>query len=277
MDAEGILVFKKSGGVLAHVGFEDFEDAPFIASALPTVGPLFEEREGLGFVECADGGVIECIKPGEITIGLGRDHDVILLVVAEVAGGALLALAVIRFDRAKGVGAMELDGAAAGLVSGPEGVAEEEVGFGRFDVFGEELADDGVVGVVAGDEEIEERVLEIDRPSARFVDWPGGTMEGEGGKSFLEHAVMGRGGPDAMLGQMKVIIDVKTAEISPGDERIASADEVSADGERFGHGCFHGNSVTTGGWTDKCVGNSPCAGGAGSPHFAGYPPCLPRR
>lgn len=222
----------------AHEGREHPEHALMGAAALPTVKALLKEGKFLLLIQAQHGGLIQACQPLHIAAGLGGDHDELFRTLLKVAGGPLLALAVIVLHGAERIRPFKLDGTTAWLLLPGHDIGQEEIMPLIPHILGEDLADNGAQGVMAGGEEVEQRILKVDSPGHDFLPWAGGTVEHLGGERLLEHLIMLRGMLVAMLPLVQVVVHIELPEIGPGHQGIAATDEVGAHFE-IGRGiCF---------------------------------------
>lgn len=208
-DLEGGLLAEEGGGVGAHRGGKEGAHAVLGAAAGPAEGTGFQGTQFFGGIKGCHRGGIDHFKPGEVAVGLGGEEGEFLLIQAEEAGGALLALAVEGFNGVEYVGALERRDAAAGFGVAGDVVGEEEVFREAFDVFGEGLAGEGAEFVVGGGEEVEQGIFKMKGPGEGFIPGAGGGVEGEGGEEVFEEAVRGFGETEAVVGEVEVVIDVE--------------------------------------------------------------------
>ena len=98
-----------------------------------------------------------------------------------------------------------------------------------FDIFGEELADDRAERVIAGDEEIEEGLLKVNRPSSRLIPRSRRGMQGHGGEGLFEEFVVLWLMLETDLALVQIVVDVEVAEVGSGEQGIAATDKVATD------------------------------------------------
>ncbi len=196
---------------------------------------LFVGFDGLDFL---DG---EGFEPFEVAVGLGGDEDEPFVIEAEDACGALFGLEVVGGDPVGGIAVFDFEGGEAwfGALDGG-GLGVEEVAVRFADVLGEDAAGDGFGDGAAGDEEVDARGAEVDRPGDRFRPWAGDEVEGQHGEGVLEHLVEFARVAEAMFHQVEVVIGVDRGELSADHEGVAMADEDGFDSGEF-FGGFHGD------------------------------------
>src|SRR4051812_31180815 len=105
--AKQTFVSEKSLRIRLHDRREHGEHSLLRAPAFPAIESLLEQRKLLGFVERAEGIVVERRQPFEVTTGLCRDHHELFRCEAKEPGRALLALRIEVLNRAENVIALE--------------------------------------------------------------------------------------------------------------------------------------------------------------------------
>jgi hypothetical protein len=124
-------------------------------------------------------------------MGLCTDEHDVFFCVAEELGGALLALCVELLDDIKDVVAgLELDDALARWLRVNACLRDEQVLSCGADVLGEDAACDACCIAVAGNEDVEQRVVKMDCPGADLVPGAAGEVQGHGGQGVFEHLVV---------------------------------------------------------------------------------------
>ena len=172
--------------------------------------------------------MVERLEPPEVAVGLGGDENEVLGTVLKITSRALLALRVILLHRAEDIAAGKLHCAAPRVAAFAHDIGKEKLRRIGFHILRVNLPDDGAAAIIGGGEEVQQRVLKVDRPGDGFVPRAARGVERERGERLLEQPIVRGLMLIAVLALVEVVIDIEFAKIRAGHEGIATADEVAA-------------------------------------------------
>lgn len=170
-------------------------------------------------------GGIDPQPPGQIAARLRRDHDEILRPKAEITRRALFAARIEFLHDRERLAAREFHRASPRVRALAHEIGAEEIAAVVFYVVGENLADHDAAPVVAGDEEIQQRPVKVNRPGPRFIPGARRAMESQRGERILQHPIVLRRVMVAVLALVQVIIHIQISKLGAREKRVAFTDK----------------------------------------------------
>ena len=152
----------------------------------------------------------------------------------EITGGTLFALLIKALGRFKRVAAGEIDRAATSRAFARHHLGEEEIVVPLLDVLGENPPRHRAEFVVGHQKEVQQGLLEVEGPGNDFIAGAGRAMEHEGRQGTLEYPIVVGLGPQVVVGQMEVVIDVERPKVGPRQQGVSVADEGGGDFKAVG-------------------------------------------
>lgn len=200
---------------------------PFIrTTALPPVDSRFEIPESFILFESIAGLFVQGLEPGHVAVGLGGDEEKIFFPQPDEAGRTLLALAVKMFGRHQNIASVEGNDTAPRRIAPFDEVGVEKIVLSGSYIFGEQIANHRAGSIIAGHEQVHERVLKIDRPGHRFIAGPRSAMESNRSDRIFQQLIVLRNMPDAAIGQPQIVIDIQVLKLRADNQRVPIAHKV---------------------------------------------------
>lgn len=172
IEPKRVVAGKKPIGILFHGRTENLEDLSLAAAAKPGVLPLFDRRERFVCRQVHEGLVVSALKPAQVAVRVGGEQHVSISADMDVAGHALLTLFVVSVRDFKRIAGRKGDGTSVRGCPIADDIGVEYALVGFADILGEDSPGHRRGIVVAGEEEIDQGVLEIDRPRRHLISRP---------------------------------------------------------------------------------------------------------
>ena len=99
----------------------------------------------------------------------------------------------------------------------------------RHDIYSGSFYGCSIYTGIAGDEEIEEGLLKVNRPSSRLVPGSRRGVQGHGGEGLFEEFVVLWLMLQTDLALVQIVVDVEVTEVGSGEQGIAATDKVATD------------------------------------------------